>query len=143
MRVERVAAPDPILPEVIAIVPRLEPYLVEVVVWYPFGAADEAVTAAAATVEALLAQPDLGAALATSPPADDDSPRVATTEMVQAVVRQALAAAGTDAARIVQAAIADLLTTPNTLRALLPTEPPDEAGRPWLDGGVLAITPEA
>ena len=131
------------LSEAVAIVPRLEPCLVEVVVWYPFGAAAAAVAAAAAKVAELLARPDLGAAFAASPAADEDSARVATAAMVQAVARQVVALAEKSAAQIVQKTIADLLTTPNTLRAFLPTEPPDRPGMPWLDRGGLAITPDA
>jgi len=138
-----VATRTPLLPEAVSIVPRFEPHLVEVVVWYPFGAADEAVAAAAAKVAELLAQTDLGAAFATSPDADDDSPRVATAAMVQAVARLVIERAEKSAAQIIRKAIADLLTTPNTLRAFLPTEPPDQPGMPWLDKGVLAITPDA
>ena len=126
-------------PPAVAIAPRLEPHLVEVVVWYPFGAADEAVADAAAAVAALLAQPNLGAATAETPGPDDESPRVATTAMVQAVARLVTA----EARRIAAEAVRALMTEPGRLRGMLPTQPPPEPGTPWLDGGVLAITPEA
>ena len=137
MRAEIDAVPIPVPPPAVALAPRLEPHLVEVVVWYPFGAADAAVAEAAAAVAALLAQPNLGAATAETPEAGDESPRVATTAMVQAVARLVTAEAREIAAEAVRA----LMTEPGRLRALLPTESPPEPGTPWLDGGVLAITP--
>lgn len=81
----------------VAVVPRLEPYLVEVVVLYPFGSADEAVAAAAQTVEALLNGPELGAATVATPPPGDDSPRAANTEFVQGELRRALVLYANDA----------------------------------------------
>ncbi|MGU3417789.1 hypothetical protein [Methylobacterium sp. D54C] len=133
-----VAGPSPVPPQAVAVAASLEPHLVEVVVWYPFGAADEAVAAAAARVEALLAAPRLGAASAETPDTDDDGPRVATTAMVQAVARLVL-----DQARaIAAAALRDLMTEPGRLRALLPTAPPPDAATPWLDRGTVAITPD-
>ncbi len=122
-----------------AIVERYEPQVVEVVVHYPFGAADEAVAAAAATVQAPLDGPSLGAATADTPQADDDSPRVATTAMVQAVARAVLA----ETAPAVRRALAQLLTTPAELRALLPAAPPDTPDTPWLSRDALAVTPGA
>ncbi|MBW4968328.1 hypothetical protein KZZ04_18520, partial [Pseudoalteromonas sp. CR1] len=82
------AGPLPTLASVVSIAPRIEPHVVEVAVWYPFGAADEAVAAAAARVEELLAQPDLGAAIVSAPTdLSDDGPRVADTAFVQAIAR--------------------------------------------------------
>lgn len=127
----------PVLPAPsVAVVPRIEPYLVEVVVPFPLGSADEAVALAARTVAELLAQPDLGAAVAQTPGTDEDSPRVATAAMVQAVARGVVA----QAHAIVRDAIRDLLTTPGRLAGLLPTEPPPEDLVPWLDRGALTIT---
>ena len=139
MRAEMDAVPIPVPPPAVALAPRLEPHLVEVVVWYPFGAADEAVAAATAAVAERLAGPDLGPATAETPEADEDSPRVATAAMVQAVARLV----AVEAERLAAEAVRALLTEPGRLRAMLPTEPPPEPGIPWLDGGVLAITPDA
>lgn len=123
----------------VGVVSVLEPRLVEVAVWFPFGASDEAVAAAAATVADLLARPDLGAALAESPDADDASRRVATAEMVQAVAR-----AVTEAAReIAAAAILDVFTSPKKLRAMLPDTQPATPETPWRDGDTIAFTPPA
>ncbi|EIZ83699.1 hypothetical protein WYO_3712 [Methylobacterium sp. GXF4] len=69
----------------------IEPYLVGIILPYPLGAADQVAAAAIEMVSHLLAQPNVGAALATSPDLNDDSPRVATSAMVQAVKRQILA----------------------------------------------------
>lgn len=124
----------------VAVVPRLEPYLVEVVIPFPLGSADEAVALAARMVAELLAQPDLGAALATTPGPDEDSPRVATAAMVQAVARHVVEQARAIAEAAAQAAIRDLLTTPGRLAGLLPTEPPAEDLVPWLDHGGLTVT---
>ncbi len=118
------------------VLPRVEPYIVGVVLSYPLGAADQAVADAASKVAELLAQPDLGAALAVTPDDAEDSPRVATAAMVQAVARAVVEQARDLAA----AAVHDLLTTPGRLRDMLPTEPPDRPGLPWLDRGGLVIT---
>ncbi|WP_159392718.1 hypothetical protein [Methylobacterium sp. C1] len=133
------ASPMPALPAVVAIAPRLEPHLVEVVVWYPFGAADEAVAAAAAKVAEVLAAPDLGAPTADTPDVDEDSPRVATAAMVQAVARLVIE----EARKIAAAAVVDLMTKPGVMSGMLPTEPPPDAETPWLNKGGLAITPKA
>lgn len=140
------ASPIPGLPAVVSIAPRLEPHLVEVVVWYPFGAADEAVAAAAAKVEELLAEPNLGAALVETPGFDDDSPRAASTAFAQELIRalrdELKAYAVAQAEELAAAAVNDLITTPGKLRGLLPIELPSAPGVPWLNNGVLAFTPD-
>lgn len=134
------ASPIQGLPAVVSIAPRLEPHLVEVMVWYPFGAADEAVAAAAAKVEELLARPDLGAVLVDAPSdLNDDSPRAADTAFVQAIARIVVE----EAQNLANAAVSDLITKPGAMRSMLPTEPPATPGTPWLNKGVLAFTPDA
>ena len=124
----------------VAVVPRIEPYLIEVVLPFPLGSADQAIAAAAEKVAELLAQPDLGAATVDAP-ADlkDESQRVADTAFVQGVARLIVE----QAEAFTLAAITDLMKTPRKLRRMLPTEPPPDAGTPWLDNGVLSITPDA
>jgi|FEC22Drversion2_1045045.scaffolds.fasta_scaffold00216_50 hypothetical protein len=133
------AGPLPAPASVVSIAPRIEPHVVEVAVWYPFGAADEAVAAAAEKVAELLAAPDLGTPLVDTPDVDDDSRQAANTAMVQAVARAVIA----EAQNIAAAAVRDLITKPGALRGLLPTEPPPDPGVPWLNNGVLAFTPDA
>jgi len=120
----------------VAVVPRIEPYLVEVVLPFPLGSADQAVALAAAKVAELLAQPSLGAALATTPGVEEDSPRVATAAMVQAVARLVVE----QAREIAAAAIVDVLTAPGKLKGMLPTEPPADDGVPWLNKGGLVVS---
>ena len=123
----------------VALVPRIEPYLVEVVVPFPLGFQNEAEALLSKTIADLLARPTLGEALATTPEPDEDSPRVATAAMVQSVARLVVQ----QAQELTAAAIVDMLTTPGKLRGMLPTEPPPDAGTPWLNKGLLAITPDA
>lgn len=120
----------------VAVVPRIEPYLVEVVVPFPLGSADQAVALAAQKVAELLAHPDLGEALASTPDVDEDSPRVATAAMVQAVARLIVE----QAREIAQAAIVDIMTTPGKLAGMLPTEPPLDDLTPWLNKGGLTVS---
>lgn len=124
----------------VAVVPRLEPYLVEVILPFPLGSADQAVAEAAAAVAALLADAAFtGRPTAPTAEPDDASLQIANTAFVQAVARTVTQAART----IARDAIRDLFTKPGALKALLPTELPDRPELPWLDGGTLVITPSA
>lgn len=124
----------------VAVVPRIEPYLIEVVLPFPLGAADQAVALAAEKVAELLAQPNLGAALVDAPSdLTDESPRAADTAFVQGVARLVVE----QAREIAAAAIVDLVKTPGKLRGMLPTDLPPDAGTPWLNNGVLTVTPDA
>ncbi|MEN3212223.1 hypothetical protein PUR23_19625 [Methylorubrum populi] len=124
-------ASSPFLPNVFAApvlttVPRYEPYLVEVVLPFPVGAADEAVAAAAAAVKDLLASADMtGEPRAPTPETDDRSRRLATTAFVH---------------ELVELTLKTLLQTPGVLSGYLPKDAPAQDGLPYLSGGVVAIT---
>lgn len=125
----------------VSVRPRTEPYLVEVMVPFPTGLRDAAVTAAMEVVSAFLRGQTLdGFSVATQSP-DDDSPAVANTEFVQLVARTFATEvkAYADAVALIQ--IKDLLTQPKALSDILPTSLPDTPSTPWLNNGVLNITP--
>lgn len=107
--------------------PRYEPYLVEVVVPFPIGAADDAIQAAMAAVEGYLAVGVdlLGTPTSTTPPTDDVSRRIATTEFVKALVA---------------AEIKRLMQSPNALADLIPKDIPVANGVPYLSGGIVVIS---
>lgn len=88
----------------VAVAPRFEPYVAEIVLSFPLGSADEAVKAAADTVAELLANAHLtGGPSADTPPVTDESTRIATTAFVAAYYRE--------------------LTAPLMLEAVIPNAP--------------------